>query len=237
MPPRREVVPAKQSATTCSPSPIASKIWAPMYDATVETPILLITLRTPLASASTATRNGVQAPAQGVRKVMSKMGVSTVASYIGAQIFEAIGLGEQVVADCFAGTTSRLGGVGYDVLAEEVAIRHRLAWPADGVRANHRELAVGGEYQWRREGELHVFNPHTVFKLQHAARTQNYDTFKEYTRAVDEQSSALLTLRGLFAFKHDREAVRMEEVEPVSEIVKRFNTGAISYGSISQEMH
>ncbi len=185
----------------------------------------------------TATRNVVEALAKGVRKVMSKMGVSTVASYIGAQIFEAIGLGEQVVADCFAGTTSRLGGVGYDVLAEEVAIRHRLAWPADGVRANHRELAVGGEYQWRREGELHVFNPHTVFKLQHSTRTQNYDIFKEYTRAVDEQSSSLLTLRGLFDFAHEREPVPIEEVEPVSEIVKRFNTGAISYGSISQEMH
>ena len=149
----------------------------------------------------TATRNVVEALAKGVRKVMSKMGVSTVASYIGAQIFEAIGLGSEVVEDCFAGTTSRLGGIGYDVLAEEVAIRHRLAWPADGVRADHRELAVGGEYQWRREGELHVFNPHTVFKLQHSTRTQNYDTFKEYTRAVDEQSSSLLTLRGLFGFK------------------------------------
>jgi glutamate synthase (NADPH/NADH) large chain len=189
----------------------------------------------------TATRNVVEALAKGVRKVMSKMGVSTVASYIGAQIFEAIGLGEQVVADCFAGTTSRLGGIGYAVLAEEVAIRHRLAWPSDGVRANHRELAVGGEYQWRREGELHVFNPHTVFKLQHSTRTQNYDVFKEYTRAVDEQSSALLTLRGLFDFAGpeatDRAPVPIEEVEPVSEIVKRFNTGAISYGSISQEMH
>jgi glutamate synthase (NADPH) large chain len=185
----------------------------------------------------TATRNVVEALAKGVRKVMSKMGVSTVASYIGAQIFEAIGLGEQVIADCFAGTTSRLGGIGYDVLAEEVAVRHRLAWPEDGVRAAHRELAVGGEYQWRREGELHVFNPHTVFKLQHSTRTQDYDTFKEYTRAVDEQSSALLTLRGLFAFTEDRAPVPIEEVEPVSEIVKRFNTGAISYGSISQEMH
>src|ERR1700712_116424 len=189
----------------------------------------------------TATRNVVEALAKGVRKVMSKMGVSTVASYIGAQIFEAIGLGPEVVDDCFTATTSRLGGIGYAVLAEEVAIRHRLAWPSDGVRANHRELAVGGEYQWRREGELHVFNPHTVFKLQHSTRTQNYDTFKEYTRAVDEQSSALLTLRGLFDFAGpeatDRAPIPIEEVEPVSEIVKRFNTGAISYGSISQEMH
>lgn len=119
-------------------------------------------------TAGTATRNVVEAMAKGVRKTMSKMGVSTVASYIGAQIFEAIGLGEEIVADCFTGTTSRLGGVGYDVVAEEVAQRHRQAWPADGVRPHHRELAVGGEYQWRREGELHVFNPQTVFKLQHS---------------------------------------------------------------------
>ncbi|WP_328308716.1 glutamate synthase large subunit [Actinomycetospora sp. NBC_00405] len=192
-------------------------------------------------TSGTATRNVVEALAKGVRKVMSKMGVSTVASYVGAQIFEAIGLGTEVVEDCFAGTTSRLGGVGYDVLAEEVAIRHRQAWPADGVRPDHRELSVGGEYQWRREGELHVFNPHTVFKLQHSTRTQNYDTFKEYTRAVDEQSSRLMTLRGLFGFKDGadtgRTPVPIDEVEPISEIVKRFNTGAISYGSISQEMH
>ncbi|PVZ14196.1 glutamate synthase large subunit [Actinomycetospora cinnamomea] len=192
-------------------------------------------------TSGTATRNVVEALAKGVRKVMSKMGVSTVSSYVGAQIFEAIGLGPEVVDDCFAGTTSRLGGVGYDVLAEEVAQRHRQAWPADGVKPAHRELAVGGEYQWRREGELHVFNPHTVFKLQHSTRTQNYDTFKEYTRAVDEQSSRLMTLRGLFDFKAaesvGRTPVPIDEVEPVSEIVKRFNTGAISYGSISQEMH
>ncbi|MEJ2860186.1 glutamate synthase large subunit [Actinomycetospora flava] len=192
-------------------------------------------------TSGTATRNVVEALAKGVRKVMSKMGISTVASYMGAQVFEAIGLGTEVVDDCFAGTTSRLGGVGYDVLAEEVAIRHRQAWPADGVKPDHRELAVGGEYQWRREGELHVFNPHTVFKLQHSTRTQNYDTFKEYTSAVDEQSSRLLTLRGLFGFKDGAETGRtpvpIDEVEPVAEIVKRFNTGAISYGSISQEMH
>jgi len=188
--------------------------------------------------AATATRNIVEALAKGVRKTMSKMGVSTVASYIGAQVFEAIGLGTDVVADCFTGTTSRLGGIGYDVLAEEVAQRHRVAWPADGVRAAHRELPTGGEYQWRREGELHVFNPHTVFKLQHSTRTKNYDTFKEYTRAVDEQSSRLMTLRGLFAFRDGtRPAVGIDEVESVAEIVTRFNTGAISYGSISQEMH
>ncbi|WP_435154843.1 glutamate synthase large subunit [Amycolatopsis sacchari] len=185
-----------------------------------------------------ATRNLIKALGKGVRKTMSKMGVSTVASYTGAQIFEAIGLGEEVVDTCFRGTTSRLGGVGFDMLAEEVAQRHKRAFPRDGMRPAHRELETGGDYQWRREGEPHLFNPHTVFKLQHSTRTGKYEIFKEYTRAVDEQSEKLMTLRGLFEFKEGvRPPVPLDEVEPVSEIVKRFATGAISYGSISQEMH
>ncbi|SFI94070.1 glutamate synthase (NADPH/NADH) large chain [Amycolatopsis sacchari] len=185
-----------------------------------------------------ATRNLIKALGKGVRKTMSKMGVSTVASYTGAQIFEAIGLGEEVVDTCFRGTTSRLGGVGFDTLAEEVAQRHKRAFPRDGMRPAHRELETGGDYQWRREGEPHLFNPHTVFKLQHSTRTGKYEIFKEYTRAVDEQSEKLMTLRGLFEFKEGvRPPVPLDEVEPVSEIVKRFATGAISYGSISQEMH
>ncbi|MBP2325382.1 glutamate synthase (NADPH/NADH) large chain [Kibdelosporangium banguiense] len=183
-----------------------------------------------------ATRNLIKALGKGVRKTMSKMGVSTVASYTGAQIFEAIGLGSEVIDECFTGTTSRLGGVGFDVLADEVAHRHRKAFPADGVRPSHRELETGGDYQWRREGEPHLFNPQTVFKLQHSTRSGRYEIFKEYTRAVDEQSAHLMTLRGLFAFKV-REPVPIEEVEPVSDIVRRFATGAISYGSISKEMH
>jgi glutamate synthase (NADPH/NADH) large chain len=183
-----------------------------------------------------ATRNLIKALGKGVRKTMSKMGVSTVASYTGAQIFEATGLGSEVIDSCFTGTTSRLGGVGFDVLAEEVAQRHRKAFPADGVHASHRELETGGDYQWRREGEAHLFNPQTVFKLQHSTRSGRYEIFKEYTRAVDEQSARLMTLRGLFAFK-DREPVPIEEVEPISDIIKRFATGAISYGSISKEMH
>ncbi|GGI88829.1 glutamate synthase [Saccharopolyspora subtropica] len=188
--------------------------------------------------AEQATSNLIKALGKGVRKTMSKMGVSTVASYTGAQIFEAIGLGEEVVQRCFTGTTSRLGGVGFDVLAEEVAERHRRAYPADGVRAPHRSLEVGGEYQWRREGEPHLFNPKTVFKLQHSTRSGRYDVFKEYTRSVDDQSRELMTLRGLFRFREGvRKPVPIEEVEPVSSIVKRFATGAISYGSISQEMH
>ncbi len=185
-----------------------------------------------------ATRNLIKALGKGVRKIMSKMGVSTVASYTGAQIFEAVGLGTEVVDRCFAGTTSRLGGVGFDVLAREVAKRHRDAFPAGGVRPHHRALAVGGDYQWRREGDPHLFSPETVFKLQHSTRSRRYELFKEYTDLVDEQSEQLMTLRGLFRFREGaREPVPIEEVEPVSEIVKRFATGGISYGSISKEQH
>ncbi|WP_406636329.1 glutamate synthase large subunit [Amycolatopsis sp. WGS_07] len=185
-----------------------------------------------------ATTNLIKALGKGVRKTMSKMGVSTVASYTGAQIFEAVGLGAEVIDTCFTGTTSRLGGVGFDTLADEVARRHVRAFPADGVRASHRELETGADYQWRREGEPHLFNPQTVFKLQHSTRSGKYEVFKEYTKAVNDQAEKLLTLRGLFDFKFgDRTPVPIEEVEPVSEIVKRFATGAISYGSISMEMH
>ena len=188
--------------------------------------------------ARTATGNLIKALGKGVRKTMSKMGVSTVASYTGAQTFEAIGLGPEVIDSCFTGTTSRLGGVGFDTLADEVAILHLHAFPPDGVRAPHRELTVGGDYQWRREGEAHVFNPATVFKLQHSTRAGRYEVFKEYTRLVDDQSQRLMTLRGLFAFREGlRPKVPIEEVEAVESIVKRFATGAISYGSISKEMH
>jgi glutamate synthase (NADPH/NADH) large chain len=188
--------------------------------------------------ARTATSNLIKALGKGVRKTMSKMGVSTVASYTGAQIFEAIGLGPEVIDSCFTGTTSRLGGVGFDTLADEVATRHHHAFPPDGVHAPHRELAIGGDYQWRREGEPHVFSPQTVFKLQHSTRMGRYQVFKEYTRLVDDQSQRLMTLRGLFSFREGvRPPVPIDEVEPVESIVKRFATGAISYGSISKEMH
>ncbi|WP_219472174.1 glutamate synthase large subunit [Nonomuraea rhizosphaerae] len=182
-----------------------------------------------------AVRNLIKAYGKGVIKVMSKMGVSTVASYTGAQIFEALGLSQEVIDSCFTGTTSRLGGVGFDVLAGEAAQRHAHAYPR---AANaHRKLQVGGEYQWRREGEPHLFNPETVFKLQHATRTRRYEIFKEYTNLVDSQAERLMTLRGLFKLKDGRAPVPIEEVEPVSEIVKRFSTGAMSYGSISMEAH
>jgi glutamate synthase (NADPH) large chain len=178
----------------------------------------------------------IKALGKGVLKVMSKMGVSTVASYTGAQIFEALGLAQDVVDDYFTGTTSRLGGVGLDVIADEVAARHRHAYPR--MPHKHRTLWVGGEYQWRREGEAHLFNPQTVFKLQHATRSGRYDVFKEYTSGVDDQAARLMTLRGLFRFADNaREPVPIEQVEPVSSIVKRFATGAMSYGSISAEAH
>jgi glutamate synthase (NADPH/NADH) large chain len=192
----------------------------------------------PGVSAKQATRNLIKALGKGVRKTMSKMGVSTVASYTGAQIFEAVGLGEEIIENCFTGTTSRLGGIGFEMIAQEVAERHHKAFPLDGVRPSHRELETGADYQWRREGEPHLFNPQTVFKLQHSTRSGKYEVFKEYTKAVNDQSEKLLTLRGLFDFKlGERTPVPIEEVEPVSEIVKRFATGAISYGSISMEMH
>ncbi len=185
-----------------------------------------------------AVKNLVKSLGKGVLKVMSKMGVSTVASYTGAQIFEAIGLAQPLVDRYFTGTTSKLGGVDIDTIAEEVARRHRKAYPVDGLPPAHRSLEIGGEYQWRREGEPHLFDPETVFRLQHSTRAGRYDIFKQYTARVNEQSERLMTLRGLFRFKQgERQPIPIEEVEPVSEIVKRFSTGAMSYGSISQEAH
>ncbi|QBR90887.1 glutamate synthase large subunit [Nocardioides euryhalodurans] len=184
-----------------------------------------------------AMANLVKALGKGVLKVMSKMGVSTVASYTGAQIFEAVGLSQAVVDKYFTGTTSKLGGIELDTIAEEVARRHAVAYPRAGIAPSHRQLAIGGEYQWRREGEPHLFDPETVFRLQHATRTGQYDIFKQYTQRVDDQALRLMTLRGLFRFAGDREPIPIEEVEPASEIVKRFSTGAMSYGSISKEAH
>jgi glutamate synthase (NADPH/NADH) large chain len=185
-----------------------------------------------------ARRHYRKALCKGVLKVMSKMGISTVASYTGAQVFEAVGLSPEVVDEYFTGTPSRIAGVGLDVLAAEVAARHAAAHLDRPDARAHRELEVGGEYQWRREGEHHLFNPRTVFKLQHATRAKRYGIFKEYTAAVDDQSTRLATLRGLFELRAAScEPVPIDEVEPLSEIVKRFSTGAMSYGSISAEAH
>ncbi|ASR54469.1 glutamate synthase large subunit [Cellulomonas sp. PSBB021] len=185
-----------------------------------------------------AVKNLIKALGKGVLKVMSKMGISTIASYRGAQVFEAIGLSQALVDRYFTGTTSRLGGIGLDVIAAEVAARHADAYPASGNRQPHQRLAVGGEYQWRRDGEDHLFDPETVFRLQHSTRTRQMDVFRQYTQRVDDQAKRLMTLRGLLAFKEGvREPVPLDEVEPVSAIVKRFSTGAMSYGSISAEAH
>ncbi|WP_329036400.1 glutamate synthase large subunit [Streptomyces sp. NBC_00178] len=184
-----------------------------------------------------AIRNLIYALGKGVLKVMSKMGISTVASYRGAQVFEAVGLDEAFVAQYFNGTATKIGGAGLDVVAKEVAARHAKAYPASGISASHRALEIGGEYQWRREGEPHLFDPDTVFRLQHATRNRRYDIFKKYTGRVNEQSERLMTLRGLFGFKSGREPISIDQVESASEIVKRFSTGAMSYGSISQEAH
>ena len=185
-----------------------------------------------------AVRNTVKALGKGVLKVMSKMGVSTVASYRGAQIFEAVGLSHEFVEKYFTGTPSKLDGVGIDVIADEVSARHDVAYPPSGISPAHRELNVGGEYQWRREGEPHLFDPETVFRLQHATRNKRYDIFKQYTERVNDQSTRLMTLRGLFELDLDaRTPIDIEEVEPISSIVRRFSTGAMSYGSISSEAH
>ena len=185
-----------------------------------------------------AMRNLVKSLGKGLLKVMSKMGVSTVASYRGAQIFEAIGLSQAVVDAYFTGTSSRLGGVGLDMLAEEVSARHAVAYPPSGISPAHRTLNVGGEYQWRREGEPHLFDPETVFRLQHATRNKRFDIFRQYTAGVNDQSERLMTLRGLFTMRAGlRPAVPLDEVESAASIIKRFSTGAMSYGSISSEAH
>jgi glutamate synthase (NADPH) large chain len=190
-----------------------------------------------------AEANLLKALGKGLLKIMSKMGVSTVASYTGAQIFEAIGLGAEVIETCFAGTTSRLSGVGFDALAAETGRRASLSG------RDYQQLATGGEYQWRREGEPHLFSPEAVFKLQHATRSRRYEIFKEYTTLVDDQSRRLMTLRGLLRIRGvdpgpgagDRAdappPVRINDVEPAASIVRRFATGAMSYGSISAEAH
>ncbi|ROS54373.1 glutamate synthase large subunit [Frigoribacterium sp. PhB24] len=185
-----------------------------------------------------AVHNLIKALGKGVLKIMSKMGISTVSSYAAAQAFEAVGLSQEFVDTYFTGTSSVLGGVGIDVVAAENMQRHTSAYPSDGSVIAHERLATGGEYQWRREGPRHLFNPDTVFRLQHATRTRRYDIFREYTKLVDDQAEQLMTLRGLFRLKHGvRPAVPLDEVEPIESIVKRFSTGAMSYGSISQEAH
>jgi glutamate synthase (ferredoxin) len=182
-----------------------------------------------------AVKNYIKAANKGVVKVMSKMGISTTQSYCGAQIFEAIGLNRDVVDRYFTWTASRVGGVGLDVIEAEARARHLRAFPERPL--NGHVLDVGGHYQWRKGGEQHLFNPETVHKLQHACRSGNYQVFKQYSALVDNQSQRLCTLRGLMELKFAEQPIPIEEVEPVESIVRRFKSGAMSYGSISQEAH
>lgn len=189
-------------------------------------------------SAQDAVRNVITALGKGVLKIMSKMGISTVASYTGAQTFEAVGLSREFLERYFTGTQSKLDGVGIDVMATENLARHTSAYPENAAENIHQPLATGGEYQWRRDGSPHLFNPDTVFRLQHSTRERRFDIFRKYTAAVNEQSRQLMTLRGMLQLRTDiRPPVPLDEVEPVSSIVTRFSTGAMSYGSISEEAH
>ena len=183
----------------------------------------------------TAVENYLKASDKGLLKTFAKMGISTLASYRGAQIFEAIGLDRELVEECFTGTASRVSGVGYDVIAHEAQMRHERAFPGDAFA--YPELDPGGLYQWRLRGEAHTFNPESVAKLQDSVRRESYETYKEFSRAADGEAEDLCTLRGLLDFKWAAEPIPLEEVEPVEAIMRRFCTGAMSYGSISLESH
>jgi glutamate synthase (NADPH/NADH) large chain len=185
-----------------------------------------------------SSKNMIKALGKGVLKVMSKMGISTVSSYGGAQCFEAIGLSQELVDQYFTGTTTKLGGVALPILHSEIAQRHAAAYPIASSNLDSTPLDVGGEMKWRRDGPPHLFNPETVFKLQHSTSQKNYEIFKSYTNAIDDQAERLMTIRGLFSLNKElREPVSIAEVEPVHSIVKRFATGAMSMGSISPEAH
>jgi glutamate synthase domain-containing protein 2/glutamate synthase domain-containing protein 3 len=182
-----------------------------------------------------AVKHFIKAINKGLLKTFSKMGISTLQSYRGAQVFEAIGLNEDLVNAYFAGTTSRIGGVGLDVLAREARLKHEFAFRT--VTDADTELAVGGSYHFRVNGEYHLLNPETISKLQHSVREQNFKSFEEYAALIDAQSRNLATLRSLMKIKKARKPVPLEQVEPAKEIVKRFTTGAMSFGSISKEAH
>jgi glutamate synthase domain-containing protein 2/glutamate synthase domain-containing protein 1/glutamate synthase domain-containing protein 3 len=182
-----------------------------------------------------AAKRYVKGAVKGVVKVMAKMGISTIKSYRGAQIFEAVGLSQEVIDRYFTWTTTQVQGIGIEEIAREALARHRRAFPE--FQVDERTLEEGGQYQWRKDGEHHLFNPHTVHKLQQATRTNNYETYKDYARHIDDQSEKLGTLRGLLELKFADEPIRLEEVESVESITRRFKSGAMSYGSISKEAH
>jgi glutamate synthase (ferredoxin) len=179
--------------------------------------------------------NYIKGAVKGILKVASKMGISTIQSYRGAQIFEAIGLSSQFIERYFTWTSSRIEGVGIEEIAREAALKHRIAF--DERQETGLDLDPGGQYQWRDDGEFHLFNPHTIHKLQQAVQKGDAQAFKEYSTAVNQQSRNHCTLRGLFEFKHVPKPIPIDEVEPVEAIVRRFKSGAMSYGSISKEAH
>jgi glutamate synthase (ferredoxin) len=182
-----------------------------------------------------ARKNYISSAVKGVVKVISKMGISTVQSYHGAQVFEAIGLHKDVVDRYFTGTASRIGGIGLDVIAEEARRRHAKGYPSRPVQLPG--LPAGGEYRFRSDGENHLFSPEAIAKLQYAVRSENYAVFKQYAALINDQSKNLNTLRGLMQFTSTRKPIAIDDVEPIEDIVKRFKTGAMSYGSISKEAH
>lgn len=182
-----------------------------------------------------AVKGYIKSATKGTIKVMAKMGISTIKSYRGAQIFEAIGIKQAVIDKYFTWTDSRVEGIGLDVIAQEALARHHKAYPE--IPVNGSTLDVGGHYQWRQEGEHHLFNPLTIHKLQHAARSNDFGVYKEYAQLINDQSKNIGTLRGLLGLKFAKEPIPIEEVESVEEITKRFKSGAMSYGSISQEAH
>jgi glutamate synthase (NADPH/NADH) large chain len=178
--------------------------------------------------------NYIKAVGSGLLKIFSKMGISTIQSYHGAQIFEAIGISENVINKCFKGTVSRIGGIDFDGIAKEVNVRHALAFPRQaGLKPR---LAEGGIYHWKQKGEHHMFNPKTITLLQKAARNKSWEAYKEYANEVNDQSVKAITIRSLFDFKK-RKSISIDEVEPIENIFKRFATGAMSFGSISHEAH
>lgn len=182
----------------------------------------------------TASENYLRATNSGVLKVMSKMGIATVHSYTGAQVFEAVGLGRALIDTYFCNTRSRIGGIGITEVAREVLMRHAATYRA----VQHRQLSSSGEFRYRRGGELHVFTPESVFFLQHATRTGRSEIFRRYSDEVDRLSAQGGTLRGLFRFRRGiRSPIPLDQVEPVEMILARFNTGAMSYGSLSAEAH
>src|SRR5438309_580068 len=183
-----------------------------------------------------AEKKYLKAVVKGLVKVISKMGISTIQSYHGAQVFEAVGLSQDFVDEYFTWTASRVGGVGIDVVAKEARMRHERGFPPKRPIV-HTSLPAGGDYQYRAGGEYHLTNPETIHKLQHACRTGDYKVFQEYTALIDDQSKQLCTLRGMMDFRAAAKPVRIEEVEPVEAILRRFKSGAMSYGSISKEAH